>query len=339
MRAKTLGLSLGLALLASSAFAAGTGYKIVPLVSDIPGMAPNTDSDLVNPWGLAQLNDSAPVWVSDNGTDKSTFYDRGTGTKEFPVVAIPLGAPTGIAAVPNGIDFNLTENNNTGRSIFLFDTESGAIEGWVPSVDANNAIIGYNGSSQGSVYKGLALDTVNKHLLAADFANNQVQIFDTTFTPIGSFTDNALPKRFAPFNVAILNGKVYVAFAKREKGGTDEVDKKGFGYVDVFDTSGVLQTRLIQNGLLDAPWGMAIAPSGFGAFAGALLVGNFGDGRINAYDPNTGAFLGTLANRHGKALKIDGLWGLDPGPGTATVTFSAGLNGEADGLLGLIQPN
>jgi uncharacterized protein (TIGR03118 family) len=343
MRA-ALSLAFCLTLLAAPALAGGSsapagGYKIEPLVSDLPGVAPVTDSDLVNPWGLDQLSNGAPVWVSDNGTNKSTFYDRNTGGKQLPVVNIPSGAPTGLVAVPSGTNFNLTENGQTGRAYFLFDSEAGIISGWVPTVDQNNAIVGYDGSVHGSVYKGLALDNTNKHLLTADFTNNQVQILDTSFSVIGSFTDPDLPKRFAPFNVAVLNGNVYVAFAKRERGGSDEIDKPGLGYVDVFTTGGVLVKHLIANGVLNAPWGMAIAPANFGAFSGDLLVGNFGDGKVNVFDPTTGDFLGTLSNKHGKALKIDGLWALDPGPGDSKVTFSAGLNGEADGLLGVIEPN
>jgi uncharacterized protein (TIGR03118 family) len=318
---------------------AHVGYKIVPLVADQAGIAPNTDPNLVNPWGLCQLSDGAPVWVSDNGTDKSTFYDRHTGLLQFPIVAIPHGVPTGCVAVPNGINFNLTEGGPSGRAYFIFDSETGAISGWAPGVDQNNAIIGYDGAAQGSIYKGLAIDTANKHLLAADFKNNQVQIIDTSWTVTGSFTDSGLPKNFAPFNVAVLNGKVYVAFAKRAKHSGDEVDGAGLGYVDVFDLSGTLQTHLVANGALNAPWGLAIAPSQFGSFAGALLVGNFGDGKINAYDATTGDFLGTLGNKRGKALKIDGLWALDSGPGNATVQFSAGPESETHGLLGNIVPN
>jgi uncharacterized protein (TIGR03118 family) len=334
---REVGLAFCLALLASPVLAAG--YSIAPLVADQPGIAPVTDPDLVNPWGLDQLMDGAPVWVSDNGTDKSTFYDRNTGSKQFPVVAIPHGVPTGLVAVPSGTNFNLTENGITGRAYFLFDSETGFITGWAPGVDQNNAIVGYDGSAQGSVYKGLALDKVNKHLLAADFTNNQVQILDTGFNVLGSFTDPDLPRRFAPFNVAVLNGNVYVAFAKRERGGADEIAGKGLGYVDVFGTNGTLITRLISNGKLNAPWGLAIAPANFGAFSGDLLVGNFGDGKINVYDPTTGDFLGRLNDANGKALKIDGLWALDPGPGDAKVSFSAGPNDEANGLLGVIAPN
>ena len=331
-----IGIALAVTLLASAAHA--VGYNITNLVSNQPGVAKMQDTDLVNPWGLCQDSDADPVWTSDNGSDKSTFYNRTTGLKQFPVVAIPHGVPTGCVSVPVGIDFTLTENTLSGRAYFLFDSEAGAITGWAPGVDQNNAIIGYDGAAQGAIYKGLALDTTNKHLLAANFAKNKIEIFDTTFTQIGSFTDADLPKNYSPFNVAILKNSIYVAFALR---GKHDVEKHGagLGYVDVFDLSGNFQTRLVANGALNAPWGMAIAPANWGTFANALLVGNFGDGRINAYDAAAGTFLGTVSNKRGKPLKIDGLWALDPGPGKATVTFSAGPDGETNGLIGLIKAN
>jgi uncharacterized protein (TIGR03118 family) len=279
-----------------------------------------------------------PVWTSDNGTDKSTFYDRQTGVKQAPVVAVP-SAPTGTVYTPASFNFTVTEGANHGACLFAFDTETGIISCWAPSVDQFNAITGYDGTAEHSVYKGLGIDTVNKHLLTADFANNRVQIIDTTWTQIGSFTDPSLPKNFAPFNVQVLKNKVYVAFAKRAKHSIDELHGKGLGYVDVFDLNGNLQTHLISNGLLNAPWGLAIAPSSFGEFSGALLVGNFGDGRINAYDATTGDFLGTLSNKKGKPLKIDGLWALDSGPGPSKVQFSSGPNDETHGLIGTITPN
>lgn len=331
-----IGFALTLALLASPAMA--VGYKIVPQISDQAGVAPVQDTDLVNPWGLAQLNDSAPVWTSDNGTDKSTFYDRVSGTKESPVVSVP-SAPTGIVAAPSGVNFIVTENGNNGRCYFIFDTESGVVSCWATLLDNLNAITGYDGSAQHSAYKGLALDATNKHLFTADFKNNRVQIIDTSWNQIGSFTDPSLPKNFAPFNVQVLNGKLYVAFAKRAKHSIDELHGKGLGYIDVFDLGGNLLTHLVANGNLNAPWGMAIAPSSFGEFSGALLVGNFGDGRINAYDPATGDFLGTLSNKKGKPIKIDGLWALDAGPGHAAVQFSAGPDDETHGLIGAIKPN
>jgi uncharacterized protein (TIGR03118 family) len=230
----------------------------------------------------------------------------------------------------------VTEGGKSGSSEFMFDTESGTILGWAPGVDFADAIVAVDNSPKGSVYKGLGIDTGGRQIYAADFANNEVQIYDTTFSQTGKFTDTDLPKRFAPFNVTVLGGKVYVSFAKREKHGFDELHGKGLGYVDVFDTSGTLQKRLISNGKLNAPWGMTIAPSGFGKYAGALLVGNFGDGKINAFDASTGDYLGTLKGTDGKAIVIDGLWAVDAGP-NSKVTFTAGPDDETHGLLGLIS--
>ena len=181
-----------------------------------------------------------------------------------------------------------------------------------PNVDANG-VVAVDNSASGAAYKGLAIDTVSQQIYAANFTKNQVEIYDNAFHQVKTFTDTALPKHFAPFNVTVLKGNVYVAFAKRIPHSIDEVDRRGLGYVDVFDTSGTLMKRLIANGQLDAPWGMTIAPKGFGQFVGALLVGNFGNGKINAYDVKTGDLMGTLHGAHGD-LHIDGLWALDAGP-------------------------
>ncbi len=317
-------ITICMALAASPVLAAGghatsppaTVFEVVPLVSDQAGVAPNTDPDLVNPWGISHIPGGAN-WVSDNGTDKSTVYSRTTGSKLNITVNV-AGAPTGTVAPTDDhdgdTDFPVSENGKTGASAFIFDTEAGTILGWNGTVDGSNAIVAVDRSTKGSVYKGLALDSTNQNLYAADFAKNQVQIFDDQWNQVGKFTDTGLPRRFAPFNVSVINGKVYVAFAKRERGGIDELHGKGLGYVDVFDLSGNLLQHLIANGPLNAPWGLAIAPSGFGDFAGALLVGNFGDGKVNAFDATTGAFLGTLSGSNGRPLKIDGLWMLDPGP-------------------------
>jgi len=336
MKSKIL-LAFCISLLASAAIAAPTGYKITRLVSDVSGKAPNTDAQLVNAWGLAQFSDSDPVWVSNNNSNTSTFYNRTSGSK-VGSVAVTSGNPTGIVAGP-GTGFNVTENTKTGSSIFIFDTESGTIEGWAPSVDGAKTIVAYNGAANGSVYKGLAIDPTTNHLFAADFANGQVQIFDNTFKLLGSFTDKKLPRRYAPFDVAVLNGNLYVAFAERDSTHMNQINGAGLGYVDVFSTSGTLINQLIAQGPLNAPWGLTIAPSGFGAFAGDLLVANFGNGWINAFDPATGAMLGTLSDAKGYPITIKGLWALDNGPGTGTITFSAGPAGQLQGLLGLITPN
>jgi len=336
---RNIPLALGLILLAAPSMAlggkapAGSTFTITNLVSDQAGVAANTDPDLVNPWGISHIG-GGPNWVSDNGTDKSTVYSRTTGGKSLAINV--AGAPTGNVAVPSGSGFVVSENGREGAASFLFDTESGLISGWNNTVDAGNAVTAVDNSAKGSVYKGLAIDGTSKQLYAADFANNKVQVFDNTFKQTGAFTDKELPKRFAPFNVTLLNGKLYVAFAKREKGGIDEVHGKGLGFVNVYDTSGNLLQRLIANGKLNAPWGMTIAPASFGSFANALLVGNFGDGHINAYDASTGAYLGTLKGTDGKSLFIDGLWAVDSGPANNQITFTAGPDDETHGLLGLI---
>ena len=341
MRMK-ISLAIGLALLASSALAgegatkpqANPAFKITKLVAN-KGKAENIDRNLVDAWGLSQAPGGAPVWVSDNGTGLSTVYDEGTGQNTGLVVTIPKGSPTGQVYAPPGLGFSITENGKSSDAEFIFDSEAGVISGWSSSVDEANAVVGYDGSANGSVYKGLALDTSSKLLFAADFANNQIQVFDTGWNMVNSFTDTNL-KGYAPFNIAVINGDLYVAFAKQDKAKHDEVDKLGDGYVDVFSESGTLMQQLIAKGQLDAPWGLAVGPSTFGGFSGALLVGNFGNGWINAYNISTGAYLGALSNAKGKPLAIDGLWALDPVP-SGEITFSAGPKKEKNGLLGLLS--
>jgi uncharacterized protein (TIGR03118 family) len=329
-------------LLASSALAGevavkssdNPAFKITRLVSNQSGKARNTDANLVNPWGVSQGPGSDPVWVSDNGTGVSTVYDQGTGKNTGLVVTIPQGSPTGQVYVPSGTGFEISENGKNGDAQFIFDSEAGIISGWNSSVDELNAVVAYDGSGDGSVYKGLALDPSTELLFAADFANDQVQIFDNTFTPTGSFTDSSL-KGYGPFNVAIINGDVYVAFAKQDKSKKNEIDKAGYGYIDVFSESGSLLQQLVANGELDAPWGMTVAPSDFGSFAGALLVGEFGGNRVDAYNLTNGDYLGVLSDKKGKPLSINNVWALDPVP-SGDITFSAGPGNENDGLLGLI---
>ena len=334
-------LALAFALLSTAALGAGKPaageltFQVVPLVSDQAGVAPFTDPNLVNPWGLSQAPGN-PLWVSDNHTNLSTLYDPSTGQPQSLVVNIPSDGPTGTVFVPPGTGFPITENDVTDDSIFLFDTEGGAILGWSYNVDLNNAIIGVDNSANGSVYKGLAYDPTDVLLFAADFHNNQVQVYDRNWNLVRSFTDPSLPKNFAPFNVQWLNDKLYVAFAEREADGDDEVAGKGLGYVEVFDTQGVMLKHLVSNAQLNAPWGLVIAPPGFGKYAGDLLVGNFGDGRIHAYDANKGTFKGTLRGAKSKPITIDGLWALFPGPNDNTIMFSAGPDDEQHGLLGQI---
>jgi uncharacterized protein (TIGR03118 family) len=242
--------------------------------------------------------------------------------------------------VPPTIDFQVTENGVSGAASFLFDSEPGVISGWAASVDATNAIVAVNNSSNGAVYKGLALDTGTSQLYAADFCKNQVEVYNPQFQLVNTFTDPSLPAGYAPFNVVDVNGTIYVAFAKQDgqQPCLNEMDGDGLGYVDVFNTSGQLQKQLIAGGDLNAPWGMQIAPTGFGSYGGDLLVGNFGNGWINVYNPTTGAWIATLSDKKGKPITINGLWSLDNGPGSNQVSFSAGPGGEAHGLLGIIEP-
>jgi uncharacterized protein (TIGR03118 family) len=329
-------LSLPILIASSPAPFAASRFNVVPLVSDQPGVAPNTDPNLINPWGLARVPGGTEV-VSDNETDKATQYRRDTGNRIAPAIDVP-GAPTGAAFVPTGTGFEIRSHGVRGPAKFLFDTESGTIEGWNAFFALpNKAIVAVDNSAAGSVYKGLALDAADKLLFTADFTNNQVEVYDNHFNRLRTFTDSTLPARFAPFNVAWLKDKLYVAFAKREKGGDEEEAGQGLGYIDVFDVQGNLLKRLVSKGALNAPWGMTIAPKSFGSFGGNLLVGNFGDGRIHAYDPDSGAFIGTLRGNGGDPITIDGLWALVAGP-ESNVTFTAGPDEESHWLLGLLTP-
>jgi uncharacterized protein (TIGR03118 family) len=319
----------------ATARASQTFFTIVPLVSDQQGQAKFTDPNLINAWGLAQGPGNAPVWVTDTGTGLSTVYDQKTGKNTGLVVTIPSGAPTGNAYVPSGAGFQISENGKKGDAEFLFDSLSGVISGWNSSVDATNAVPAFDGSAQGDAFTGLALDASTGLLFAADVANNKVDVFDNKFNLKTSFTDTSLPAGYAPFNVAIFNGDVYVAYTLGGGAGFHK-PKGGPGYVDIFDESGNLLKQLIKGGPLDAPWGMAMAPSSFGSFAGAFLVGNLDDGKINAFNPTSGKFLGALSTKKGQPIVISGLWALDAIPKGA-ITFAAGPNGYADGLLGQIK--
>lgn len=339
---RKLGLALGLALLSSTALAgtAGSTYSVTNEVSNLKGAAANLDRGLVNGWGLAEFP-GGPFWVSSADGNSEEVYDPKSFGK-IAKVRVPGGGPTGVAyIVPKDdgtADFRITQHGITDRSFFVAATESGRILGWSRNVNANAMVTAVDNSGAGSSYKGLAFETRDRVLLAADFANGLIETFDNQFTQIGHFTDNNAPEGYAPFNVRVLKGRIYVAFAVRGGDG-DEVKGAGLGFIDVFDFEGNLKQQLVApGGVLNAPWGMTIAPAGFGDFAGKLLVGNFGDGKVNVFDPDTGAQLGTLSDSGGNPLVIDGLWGLLGGPGSR-VTFAAGPNDEADGLVGTISLN
>ncbi len=321
-------------------------YRQTNLVSDMPGAAQQTDPNLVNAWGMA-AGPSTPVWVSDNGNDTASIYKGDVGgsplTIQPLVVSIPGGAPTGQVFNPT-TGFVITNGTDSAPAAFLFASEAGQITGWSPAVPpstmAQPAV-----TTPDAVYKGLTMATTpgGSFLYAANFHSGAVDVFDSTFTPVhmpGAFMDAKLPNGYAPFNVQEFNGSIYVSYAKQDAAAHDDVKGQGHGFVDVFTPQGALVRRLIRRGALNSPWGLAMAPADFGRFSGALLVGNFGDGRINAYDAHNGHFLGALRDDHHHRIAIDGLWGLRFGNGvtgdTNTLLFTAGPNGEANGLFGTL---
>lgn len=343
------------ALLASpAAIAAGNVYQQHNLVSDGFVPADNPDPNLINGWGIA-FNPTGPVWVAANGSGTSTLYD-GAGKPQSLVVQIPAATGSGDKGSPTGIVFNgstgfvVSQGGVSGPSRFLFATEDGVIAGWSPTVDMTHAIrVIDNSASSGAVYKGLALSAggSGSMLYAADFHNNKIDVFDNTFKPVtlptGAFTDPRLPPGFAPFGLQAINGNIYVAYAKQDADKLDEVAGPGLGYINVFDPNGQLLHRVASRGALNAPWGLTLAPAGFGKFGNRLLVGNFGDGTINAYDLASGRFVGKLIGPDHKPIQIDGLWGLAFGNGFVnqqvnTLFFAAGPGDEKHGLYGRIDP-
>lgn len=341
---------VGTQVVPAAATAPDNVYHQVNLVSDIPGVARVTDPHLVNPWGMSS-SPSGPLWVSDNGTDVSTIYTgamNGSALQPVPlVVAIPGGAPTG--QVFNGsANFVVHGGGASGPALFIFASEAGLITAWSPGVPppAPATTAHVVATTPHAVYKGLASADVGSHsfLYAANFSAGTIDVFNGRFQPVhlaGSFHDPNLPAGFAPFNIQNLGGKLYVTYAKQDADKKDDARGPGHGFIDVFDLQGHLVRRLVSRGPLNSPWGLAIAPSGFGRFSQDLLVGNFGDGRINAFDPATGAFRGTLRNEDGVPVAIEGLWGLQFGNASfgtpTTLFFTAGIADEAHGLLGTLE--
>jgi uncharacterized protein (TIGR03118 family) len=333
-------------------------YVQTNLVSDIAGVARNTDANLVNPWGIA-LGPNTAIWVADNGSGVATVYNRKgqpfpSGTPLVVTIPPPAGSPAGTTAAPTGAIFNdtsdfvVSESGMSGPSLFVFATEDGTISGWNPNVDVNNAILEVDNSGSGAVYKGLALlsNKSGDFLAATNFHNGTVDVFDGSFGPAtlaGSFTDPNLPAGFAPFGIRNISGELFVSYAKQNAEKHDDVAGPGNGFVDIFDTDGNLVRRFASAGTLNSPWGLVLAPKHFGRFSEDLLVGNFGDGRINAFDPHTGEFLGQLENEDENPITISGVWALVFGNGTQaggsrkTLFFSAGIADEQHGLFGTIQ--
>jgi len=336
-------------VITSYAAAQGQPYQQTNLVSDIAGVAERVDSHLVNPWGIVASPNNT-IWVADNGTGVSTLYSP-SGAKAPPnnalVVTIPPSQSSTEGGNPTGIVFNSTggfvvsEDNRSGPSFFIFVSEDGVISGWNPQVALDHAVIAIDHGNREAIYKGAALGTTPNgaaRLYVTNFHAAKVEVYDENFAQIqiaGRFVDPTIPNGFAPFGIANINGLIYVTYAKQDADAEDDVAGNGLGFVSVFDTQGNFIKRLISRGALNAPWGLALAPHNFGPFGDALLVGNFGNGRINAYNPNTGAFLGHLTKPTG-LLAIDGLWGLffiDN-----HLYFTAGIADEEHGLFGVIQP-
>jgi uncharacterized protein (TIGR03118 family) len=348
--ARTVPAILGLLVATAIARADDASFYVEHvLVSDGSVTADHIDPNLVNAWGLA-FNPTAVVWIADNGTGTSTLYD-GAGVANSLVVSIPAlngeeaGNPTGIV-FSGGSDFVVTNGVRSAAARFIFVAENGILSGWSPTVDATHAVVAVDRSAQHAVYKGLAIggNGTGHRLYAADFHNGRVDVFDGTFKPVvvsGAFVDRQLPAGYAPFGIQNISGDIVVTYALREAQGDDEMAGRGLGIVDIYDPDGHLVSRLATHGQLNAPWGVALAPPSFGRYGGMLLIGNFGDGTINAYDLRTGNYNGTLRGADGRPLHVDGLWGLAFGNGvlgqnTNTLFFAAGPNDEAGGAYGRI---
>ena len=329
---------------------AENGYGQHNLVSDIQGMADHTDATLVNAWGLTRSS-TGPWWVNSNGKGLSIVYD-GTGAPApaaSPIVVNVPPPPGGTGSSPTGIVFNGTPSFTLASAlpaVFIFATEDGTISGWNRSVDPANAVIKVN-NSPAAVYKGLTMGQMNGALVlyAANFRGGTVDVFDTSFAPVTldarAFQDPMIPAGFAPFNVQSIGGSIFVTFAQQDDTKHDDVAGPGLGYVDQFTPEGVLVRRFEHGKWLNSPWGVALAPAGFGKMSGRLLVGNFGSGQIASFDAQSGEFQGLMRGARGRPITIDGLWGLgfgnDGSAGAANVLFfAAGIQGESHGLFGTV---
>jgi len=334
MQRRTLALAVSLALSLLFATAAlAQSYSATNLVSNLTGKAKHADTLLTNPWGLA-YGPNAPFWVSDEASGWSTLYN-GTGTPQSLKVVIPSASGTG-SGTPTGIVYNgSTEFQiDTWTSVFLFATLDGTISGW-STFDPSTALIGV--TQKGAVYTGLAITshTSGNILFAADAANNKVDMYNGTFSLVGSFTDSTIPSGFAPFGIQDIAGQVYVTYAS----GTGAAG----GYIDIFTETGTFVKRFAQGKPLNQPWGLAVAPTGFGPLSGTLLVSNnTATGTINGFNLKTGKFMSALKNSAGKALTISGLWGIEFGGGTTnngskTQLFYTAGPSDTNGYFGVVS--
>jgi len=335
--ARTIALtaSLGLVLMFVSSTALAQ-YKLTNLTSNVSGGGKNVDPLLVNAWGLA-YGPSAPFWVSDEGSGWSTLYN-GKGVPQSLQVVIPPASGSGPGS-PTGIVYNGSSEFqiDSWTSLFLFATLDGTISGW-SHFNPSAALIAVNNSGSNASYTGLAITShaSGNFLYAADFNNNKIDVYDGSFNFVTSFTDPKIPKGFVPFNVQDINGQLYVAYARADEGPG--------GYIDIFSEAGKLMKRFAHGKPLNQPWGFAVAPKNFGALSNTLLVSNnTNTGTINGFDLTTGAFVGTVVNSKGKPIKIDQLWGIEFGGGSAAngkknqLYFTAGPNNNLDGTFGVIK--
>jgi uncharacterized protein (TIGR03118 family) len=340
---------IGWALLFGLAGAGATGslvaYNMYPLVSDGPAVtAPLTDASLVNGWGLA-ASATSPWWTSNNKTNTSTLYS-GLGSKSALTVTV-AGGPTGIIANASTTDFAVSQNGTSAAAKFVFATQAGQIVGWAPSVSATTGVTALDDSATGAEFDGLT--SLNDQLYATDFHNAKVDTFSASYAPVSlPFSDPGIPKGWAPFGIQALNGNVFVTYAEQDKKKQNDVAGGGLGYVDEFSPTGTLIARVASKGNarapLNAPWGLALAPANFGAYSGDLLVGNFGNGRISAYQQLASGkwvYKGQIRTANGAPIAIDGLWGIAFGNGasagpTTNLYFAAGPTGQTHGLFGFI---
>jgi len=332
-------------------------YRQQNLISDDTTLIPAERQDglLRNAWGLVSSGTS-PWWIANNGSDSSILFNASTGAIQSLVVAIPGGAPTGLVFNNSGGGFVVTSGTASASAVFIFSSEAGVISGWNPGVPppppSTQAQVG--ATVEGAIYKGLAIAGTgdDARLYATNFHAGTVDVFDNKYTLLplpGAFVDPNLPAGYAPFGIQNINGTLYVTYALQDDDAEDDVAGPGHGFVDAYDTAGTLLRRVASRGPLNSPWGLALAPAGFGAFSNMLLIGNFGDGRINAYDlsvsTSTGdaVAVGPLHSAKGPPLKIDGLWALQFGNGAGagpktTLFFTSGPFDEAHGLFGSLVP-
>lgn len=354
----------GLALVAPSIASAHQSYGLdsrdslavqqVNLVSDVPGKAALLDPDLVNPWGLS-LGATSPLWVSNQGTSSSTLYSSAPGATtatKVQTVRVTVPAPTGQVA-NTGTGFVLSNGTASAPARFIFSTLTGQIAAWGPPATPLIGAAQIKATVPGAVYTGLAIATAAKgdQLYAANFAQGRIDVFDSAFAkveqPVWAFRDTRLPKGYSPFNVQTLSGRVFVAYAKVDPETGRSVSGRGLGFVDEYTVDGKLVDRIVSRDTLNAPWGLALAPASWGKQAGALLVGNFGDGRINVVEAkNHGRFQHKVASQvrdavTGRTVVIPGLWALTSGTattgGTDAIWFSAGIDDETHGLVGVLR--